>query len=507
MGLSIKAKITVVILFLVIASNIIIGSYLTHILKEGIITPEKVGDILKEKEVLIVAISTFLLVLVIAVIFAVTLVEPVDKLIVGTHLVAEGKLDYEIKKQSTDEIGRLVDAFNEMIRKLRKSIEKETKSTQTAFIEKTKAELIVDSMADGVIVTDNEQNIVLFNKAAEKIFNINSKTILSKHLLHLSKFGFSQVFYDILEEKEKRSRKKNRIIVHEAEIHAPEEKNISITISTLKDERGESEGNVIVIQDITKLKEVENLKNEFISVVSHELRTPLTSILGYAQLLSHKKLGDLTEKQERAMGIINKESQLLHALINDLLDLSKLESGKVQLKNEATDLVELIKQCPALHQAKEKEISVKISVPKDFPKVYIDQGKMMQVFTNLISNAAKFTPKSGKMLFMFQRKKDTIRVSIKDTGIGIAKKDIPHLFEKFFQVESHLTRNKGGTGLGLSIVKEIINLYGGVITVSSKLHRGTTFSFTLPLLKPKEGEQQTPEKMKEIADGIYGKAS
>ena len=426
---------------------------------------------------------------IITILFSVTLIEPVDKLIIGTQLVAEGKLDYQIKKQSTDEIGRLVDAFNEMIRKLRKSIEKETKSTQKALLEKTKAELIVDSMADGVIVTDNEQRIALLNLAAEKIFNIKSQAILNKHILHLKKFGFSKVFYNILQEKEKEGRKKNRVIVHEFDIKVPEKKTISVPLSNLKDESGNTVGNVIVIQDITRLKEVENMKNEFISIVSHELRTPLTSILGYAQIFANKKLGTLTQKQERAISIITKESELLHALINDLLDLSKLESGKIHLKNEMTNLKELIKGSPALHRIKKKKIELKIVARKSFPEVYIDKGKIMQVFTNLLSNAAKFTKENGKITIRLQDKKETIKVSIRDTGMGIAKKDIPKLFDKFYQVESHLTRNKGGTGLGLSIVKEIINMYGGVITVTSKRHKGTTFSFTLPKIEPPKEEK------------------
>lgn len=498
LGLSIKLKIILVILFLTLATNTIIASYIVHLMKEEIISPEKIADILKEKEVLVVVISTFILVLLITILFSVTLVEPVDQLIIGTQLVAEGKLDYQINKQSNDEIGRLVDAFNEMIRKLRKSIEKETKSTEKAQLEKTKGELIVNSMADGVLVTDNEHNIVLINPAAEKIFNISASVVLNKHIVHLNKFGFSKVFYDILDEKEKTKGKRQKVIVHEMHINTPEEKIITITVSPLKNENGSLAGTVMVVQDVTKIREVENMKNEFVGVVSHELRTPLTSILGYATLLQNKKLGEINEKQQRAADIIVKESNLLHNLINDLLDLSKLESGKVQLKNEMTNILDCIKQCPALHIAREKNIDLSLVASKNFPEVYLDKGRIMQVFTNLISNAAKFTSPHGKITIRLQDKKDSIRASISDTGIGIAKKHIPLLFNKFYQVESHLRRNKGGTGLGLSIVKEIIDLYGGVITVTSRLNRGTTFSFTLPKLaiEEKDTKQQktVPEK-------------
>lgn len=486
LGLSIKLKIILVILFLVLATNTIIASYIVHLMKEDIITPERIVDVLHEKEVLVVIISTFVLVLLITILFSVTLVEPVDQLIIGTQLVAEGKLDYQITKQSDDEIGRLVDAFNEMIRKLRKSIEKETKSTEKAQLEKTKGELIVNSMADGVLVTDNEHNLVLINPAAEKIFNINAPAVLSKHIVHLNKFGFSKVFYDILDEKERTKGKRQKVIVHEMHIKTPEEKIITITVSPLKNESGSLAGTVMVVQDVTKIREVENMKNEFVGIVSHELRTPLTSILGYATLLQNKKLGEINEKQQRATDIIVKESNLLHNLINDLLDLSKLESGKVQLRNEMINLIDSLKQCPALHISREKNISLTLLAPKNFPDIYIDKGRIMQVFTNLLSNAAKFTPPHGKITIRLQDKKDSIRVSVSDTGMGIAKKHIPLLFNKFYQVESHLRRNKGGTGLGLSIVKEIIDLYGGVITVTSKLNKGTTFSFTLPKLNPDE---------------------
>ena len=480
MGLSIKLKIIIIILFLVLSSNLIMSSYIAHLMKEGIIQPDKIGDLLYEKEVLVVMISTFILVLIICILFSVTLIEPVDKLIIGTQLVAEGKLDYQIKKQSSDEIGRLVDAFNEMIRKLRTSIEKETQSLQKALLEKTKAELIVNSMADGVLVTDNEQNIILFNQAAENIFNIDASSVLKKHMLHLNKFGFSKLFYDIIEEKLKERGKKNNIITQEFEIKTPEKKTIATTISPLKDESGKTAGTVILIQDITKIKEIEEMKNGFISIVSHELRTPLTSILGYTTLFANKKLGPLTPKQERAIDVMNKESNTLHVLINDLLDLSKLETGKVKLKNTPTVLVECIENSPALHLIQKKKITLKIGKPKKKLIMNIDKGKITQVFTNLLSNAAKFTPENGKIDIRIQKRKSSIKVNIRDTGIGIAKKHIPQLFNKFYQVESHLRRNIGGTGLGLSIVKEIIDLYSGSITVTSKLKKGTTISFTLP---------------------------
>jgi PAS domain S-box-containing protein len=498
MGLSIKIKIILVTLLLLITTTIIMTTYLAHLQQEQPLSEDLFG-ILFHKDFVLVSSVTLVISLIILIAFSYTLIEPVDKLIIGTQLVGQGKLDYQIRKYSNDEIGRLVEAFNEMIRKLRSSIEKETKSSEKALLESTKAGLIIDSMADGVIVTDKDHKVVLFNRAAEKIFEISASKILGKNILHMTKSGIATIFYDLFEDEGLLLNKKNRVIVKEFLSKQPQ-KMLKATIGPLKHERGKKKmgGSVIVIEDITALREIENMKTEFVSIVSHELRTPLTSIRGYAELLHLGKLGDLDSRQQKAVDIINTEADRLTALINDILDLSKLETGKVKLNLQDTNLVACLDQSPALHAIKEKGIDFKKFVPVSLPRIYVDQNKLTQVFTNLLSNAVKFTKKKGRISVRFTNRKDTVYISVRDSGIGIAKKHIPHLFDKFYQVETHLRRHQGGTGLGLPIVKEIVTMHGGFISVDSKPKKGTTISFTIPknLGEDKKIEEKTVQVLK-----------
>jgi PAS domain S-box-containing protein len=434
------------------------------------------GQVLTHPDFMIVYGFALVVCLIIVIAFSYTLLEPIDKLIIGTQLVGEGNLEYQIKKYSNDEIGRLVEAFNEMIRKLRTSIEKETKSTEKAILEKTKAELIIDSMADGVIVTNKNYEVVLFNRAAERIFELPASKILEKNILHMTKSGIANIFYDLFEDEDF-FHKKNRVVVKEFESRNPK-KMLKATIGPLRQEGTQKDaGSVIVIEDITKMKEIENMKTEFVSIVSHELRTPLTSMRGYAELMQSGKLGQLSEQQQKAANIISDETRRLTHLVNEILDLSKLEAGKAALNLEETNFAECIEHSPALHLIREKEIEFKKFIPE--LRIKVDKTKITQVLTNLLSNAAKFTPKKGKITVKVTERKDSVLVAVTDTGIGIAKKHIPHLFDKFYQVESHLRRQQGGTGLGLPIVKEIISLHGGLVTVDSKPKKGTTISFTL----------------------------
>jgi len=206
----------------------------------------------------------------------------------------------------------------------------------------------------------------------------------------------------------------------------------------------------------------------------------LTSIKGYAALLEDGRLGELTEQQKKGVSIINSESDRLTNLVNDILDLSKLESGKASTTFIYVDLIDCIKECPILNVAKSKGITVNKLIPKNLPKLLIDKAKVIQVFNNILSNAIKFTKTGGKITIKATEQKEHVRIDITDTGVGIPKKDIPNLFNKFYQVESHLTRNQGGTGLGLPIVKEIIGLHHGLLAVKSRIRKGTTVSFALP---------------------------
>jgi len=227
-----------------------------------------------------------------------------------------------------------------------------------------------------------------------------------------------------------------------------------------------------------EVKEISELKDEFVSLVSHELRTPLTSMKLYVSLLKQGELGRTTKKQAEALDVIKDESDRLSNLINDVLDLSKLEAKKIKLRITTIDLNEIIGDSMYYNYAKEKGVKVINKVPRRFI-VNIDKDRFKQVFVNLLGNAVKFTDKSGKITISAKDSKNHWEMSIADTGKGIEKDKIPRLFERFYQAEDFMTRTKGGTGLGLAIAKKIVDLHGGDINVKSEVGKGSVFTVVM----------------------------
>ncbi|MGM5482048.1 MAG: GAF domain-containing protein [Nanobdellota archaeon] len=231
-----------------------------------------------------------------------------------------------------------------------------------------------------------------------------------------------------------------------------------------------------------ELKKMDELKTDFVSNVSHELRTPLTSIIGYAKLLSMGKLGELTAQQSKVISTIVSESERLSRLINDVLDLSKLESGKVNINFEKVDAGQVIKESVeslmTLANSKDLKLSKRLG---DDLVMSSSHDFLKQAIINLLSNAIKFTKNGGKVNIFAKKKGNYMYIKVKDTGVGIPEEEIPKLFDKFYQIDSSMTREHSGTGLGLMIVKHIVDLHGGKIEVDSKVGKGSTFSIKLPV--------------------------
>ncbi|MFH1054281.1 MAG: HAMP domain-containing sensor histidine kinase [Candidatus Woesearchaeota archaeon] len=225
-------------------------------------------------------------------------------------------------------------------------------------------------------------------------------------------------------------------------------------------------------------RELSKLKDEFVSVVSHELRTPLTSMKLYCDLLHSEKFGKITNKQHEAIHVIESECDRLNVLINDILNLSKLESGKDKI-NLGYYCLDDLKKMIVDRTAREKGIEVDYDIPKGF-EARVDVEKFKQMYINLFSNAVKFTEKGGRISVIVKVMKDKWKLILKDTGIGMPKNEVPRLFDKFYQIDSHMTRKFGGTGLGLAIVKAIVDLHIGNIEVKSEIGKGSTFIVTFP---------------------------
>jgi signal transduction histidine kinase len=250
----------------------------------------------------------------------------------------------------------------------------------------------------------------------------------------------------------------------------------------VRNDIGEIMGSVTVLQDISHLKELDKMKSEFIAMVTHELRAPIAAVEQQLTVILNKMAGEVTEKQEQLLSRAKQRTRGLLDLIKDLLDLSKIEAGKMVQYKEPLLLQEVIQRVVDLMraEAENKKIDLQFSTPPTLSLINADRNSMEGIFTNLISNAIKYTPEGGKVWIALGEEGGFVKAAISDTGIGIKKEDLRRIFDKFYRVKTTETRQIVGTGLGLSIVKSIVDAHLGSITVESEEGGGTTFTVSLP---------------------------
>jgi len=273
-------------------------------------------------------------------------------------------------------------------------------------------------------------------------------------------------------------------------LHRPEEVVPAAAVPTLRALAGQV---ALVVRNIQyneelarkneELTHLDQLKSDFMATMSHELRTPLTSIIGYSDMLLSGMTGELNEKQSAFVDSILKGGESLLNLINDVLDLTKIEAGRLELNREAVDLrAALLGVLPVVKpRAQDKRIRISTFLPTDLPLVWADPGKLNQILLNLITNGIKYTHENGTVSVEARTMDGMVEIWVNDTGIGIAKEDQDKVFQRFTQIDSSATRSQGGTGLGLAIVHELVELHGGSIRLQSKLGKGSSFIFTMPI--------------------------
>ena len=252
----------------------------------------------------------------------------------------------------------------------------------------------------------------------------------------------------------------------------------------LRSAAGRPLGQLLHMRDITRERQIDEMKNDFISLVSHELRTPLTSILGFSSYLLQGKLGSLQDSQRMALESVHRQARRLAAIISDFLDVSRIESGRIEMKKEPVAVATVAERVieDLRPQANERAIRLELAVDTDHGPVVAlgDEQRIAQVLTNLLGNSLKFTDKEGLVRVRLQRQGREILCQVIDTGCGIPADELPKVFDRFYQVEKVVIRKTGGTGLGLAIVKNIVEAHGGRIWIESEVGRGTQVSFTLP---------------------------
>jgi PAS domain S-box-containing protein len=359
--------------------------------------------------------------------------------------------------------------------------------------ERRQAAAVISSAGDGLVVFDREGRITFLNPAAERMLGRESSDLVRSVVDLWSLFG------------EQQPRPSATGDVREVHLDQPEPRVIEVRWDQVLDEDGAYIGHVATLRDVTAEREVGRMKNEFVSTVSHELRTPLTSIKGYIDLILDGEAGDINEIQREFLAIVKDNTDRLVDLINDMLDISRIESGRIVLKVRPLDITERIKGAlDTFRTVLEKQgRKVNLRVPDDVPHVAADPDRIGQVLVNLISNAIKYSPDGGDIDIVVEPEGDEVRVTISDRGIGILPEEMPRLFTKFYRIDTSLTREIGGTGLGLSIVRSIVELLGGRTGVYSAPDEGSSFWFTLPAAARRiEWEPSAPAPFGEVGGRV-----
>jgi two-component system phosphate regulon sensor histidine kinase PhoR len=344
-------------------------------------------------------------------------------------------------------------------------------------IEKLRIESIVQSMEDAVVAINRDNQIVMINRVAERIFEISSKQAFAGLLSdYIKNKMIIDNFNAVLEAK--------NTLKNEVKFQLGKKEHIFAAVFTpIVSEKKEAAGSVAVFRDITEIKELDKMKSEFLNMVSHELRTPLTPIQAYSELMMVRNVDG--EKVKNYANIINKETQRLGSLIGDLLDLSRIDAGKgLSLTMEEMDFTELLRTVYETFKNASNKHKIILTIPDKSETILFDKNKMIQVMTNLLSNALKYSPEGGNIAISMEDRDNRIYCSVKDEGLGISKEDLPRIFEKFFRVENEAVKKIGGTGIGLPIVKYMIDLHNGGIDVKSEPGKGSVFTFYIPKVKP-----------------------
>ncbi len=391
---------------------------------------------------------------------------PIREMTTVAQKIANGFLDQQLVVRTKDEIGQLARMFNHMVKRLKKKM-------QEISSEKNKVEAIVTSIGDVVIAVDEAGRIILFNIAAQRIFGTNEEGVLGGSIIQVTKnYRLAQLVEDALDNEE--------IATEEIEILLPEERTFRAQVAPIA---GDNQGAVAVLRDITDIRRLEKMRKEFVGNVSHELKTPLTSIKGYVETLLAGEHD--SDTYQNFLSIINDEADRLEKLIEDLLNLSKIESNFDYFTEEDVDLIGIINNASLLLESKagKKNIELNFDLPYEFPIIKGNREQLSRVMINLIDNAIKYTDKNGKIeIRVYQSEsEDYLVVEVEDNGMGIPKKDLPRIFERFYRVDKARSRKLGGTGLGLSIVKHIIEQHQGEIGVESEAEKGSKFYFKLPI--------------------------
>ncbi|WP_077329770.1 cell wall metabolism sensor histidine kinase WalK [Virgibacillus siamensis] len=425
---------------------------------------QKINKIFVQGSILALAVSAFMGILV-----ARTITKPIMEMRRQAQTMARGDFSQKVNVYGTDEIGQLAETFNDLNVRLKHS-------RALTEEERRKLSSVLSNMSDGVIATDKSGAVSLMNDAAAKLIGVNPDEAQGAYLMDLLQLDEKTV--DITDLPDTGS-----IIIDFSE--DDDIFLIRANFSTISDEEDDITGFITVISDVTEQEKVEQERREFVSNVSHELRTPLTTMRSYIEALTEGAWED-KEIAPRFLGVAQNETERMIRMVNDLLQLSKMDSKEHPLQKEKVEFIEFYHH---VIDRFEMNVTEGIHLERELPKgkyyVWMDKDKMMQVLDNIITNAMKYSPEGGTIRFRAAKQKNHLMISVEDEGMGISYDKVDKIFERFYRVDKARTRKLGGTGLGLAISQELVESHDGKIWAKSKEGKGTTILFTLPLMSQK----------------------
>ena len=412
-----------------------------------------------------VAIALFLAAIM-GYVFAQTLTGPILALTKGAKSLAEGGgLNQSLKVRSSDEIGQLTSSFNYMASEL-------TKNMSEISREKNRLEILLHNMSDGVISFSRDGDLMLANAAATEMLGVEEMTMDFSQFIRAYDIN-SSVYLDMGNEPSKKV------------IFPVGKQFINANFSPYYDTAGRIEGVVVVLQDITEQKKLDDMRKEFVANVSHELRTPLTTVKSYTETLIEGAIED-REIALDFLGIIDSEADRMAFLVRDLLQLTRFDNKQVRLDITEIEMNEFlnitVRQNKIHAEAKNQELTFE-PYPHDVV-IYGDRDRVGQVVNNIVTNAIKYSLEQAQIRIYIGEDAQYYKISVRDTGMGISREDLPRIFERFYRVDKARSRAMGGTGLGLAIAKEIMEGHGGRLTAESEYGKGTVMTMWFPKERP-----------------------
>ncbi|HJG05119.1 cell wall metabolism sensor histidine kinase WalK [Ligilactobacillus agilis] len=410
-----------------------------------------------------------------AIVISRAITRPIDEMKKQTSRIARGDYSGQVRIYGQDELGQLAQAVNNLSVKIEEAQE-------SSEAERRRLDSVLSHMSDGVIATDRRGNITIINEMASEDLNVNPDSVIGRSILDVLDIRSQYTLREILENQDE-------IILDLSD--AEHEQILNAYFSLIQRESGFISGLVCVLHDVTEQQKIDRERRQFVSNVSHELRTPLTSMRSYIEALNDGAWKD-PEVAPQFLKVTQDETDRMIRMINDLLSLSRMDSGRLQLELELVNLNELFnyilnrfdmmldKDNNDTRDTKTKNYTIKRDFTKRDLWVEIDTDKFIQVVDNIMNNAIKYSPDGGVITCRLLETHNHVILSITDQGLGIPKKDLNHVFDRFFRVDKARSRAQGGTGLGLAISKEVIALHHGKIWVDSIEGKGSTFYISLP---------------------------